>query len=224
MEFGEVCEVGEIAEKIAEIMERKINDREPPDRIWLTDTVYCGRKKIFEMSGLKRRFSGKAVSRIWLGIIVGEALKELGIAGEVPVEYRGVRGKVDVILETGEPVEVKVATNLYVTASEYSKSHVEQLSRYCLALNKETGILLYYIAGLEVESLPVRRYRFNLDQVKRVTDERIDALSRAVEAKDPFTLPATWHSNSLSNWECRDCSYLAYCRVGRWQSLSTYCI
>ena len=211
--------LNEISERIFRIISDKVNDKEPPEKIWLTDTVYCGRKKIFSMMGIMKRFSGRILNRIWLGIIIGEALKELGVAGEVSVEYRGIRGKVDIMLESGEPVEVKTTSSFYIPSSEYAKTHVEQLSRYCLALNKKTGILLYYIPNIDIATLPIYRYEFDLDEIKSVTDERIDILEKAAKIKDPFILPTTWHSKDFNNWECKDCQYISYCRMGAWERI-----
>ena len=51
-------EVPEITEKIKQILLERIEEKEPPTRLWLTDTVYCGRKKLFRMLGFgKQRFS-----------------------------------------------------------------------------------------------------------------------------------------------------------------------
>jgi hypothetical protein len=69
-----------VAEKLYSLFRREIESREPPDRIWLTDTVYCGRKKIFQIMGVGQRFTETQLNRIWLGIIVGKALEEIGIA------------------------------------------------------------------------------------------------------------------------------------------------
>lgn len=212
----ERTELPEITIKIMEILKKKIETREPPKTIWLTDTVYCPRKKIYAMNGIGQRFNETAINKIWLGIIVGEALKEIGIAGEVAVEYRGIKGKIDIMMDSGEPLEVKTAQNLYIPASEYANTHVEQLSRYCLATNSTTGILLYYIPGIKITSMPVYRYRFNLSEVKKVTDERIDMLLEAVKNNDPFILPTTWHSESMDNWECRQCIYQQVCRDKIW--------
>jgi len=208
-------EVPEITEKIKQILLERIEEKEPPTRLWLTDTVYCGRKKLFRMLGFgKQRFSETALNKIWLGLIVEAELEKLGIAGQVPVEYRGIRGKIDVLLDTDEPLEVKTSTSLYVTASDYARTHVEQLSRYCLAKGVSTGILVYYVPGIAITSLPVTRYHFDLDEVKRVTDERIDLLEEAVRQRDPFLLPATWHSRTMDNWECRDCVFYYLCKQG----------
>jgi len=205
----------EVTEKIRELMMKKLEEREPPTRIWLTDTVYCGRKKIFRMLNLGRQtFSEVALSRIWLGLIVEAELEKLGVASQVTVEYRGIRGKIDVLADTGEPIEIKTTTSLYTTASDYATAHIEQLSRYCLATSTGTGILIYYVPGIAVSSLPVRRYHFDLDRVREVTDIRIDLLEEAVKEKDPFLLPPTWHSDSFENWECRSCPFLALCRRG----------
>ena len=205
----------EIADKLRQLMLDKIEKREPPKTIWFTDTVYCGRKKIFAMLGGRQRFNNTALNKIWLGIVVGEALKSLGIAGEVPVEYKGMNGRIDVLLETGEPMEVKTASNLYITASEYTETHVQQLSRYCLALGKETGILFYYVPQVSIMSLPAYRYRFDLDKVREETDERLELLKQAAKALDPFMLPITWHSKDMDNWECRQCMYQEVCRRER---------
>ncbi|RLG89973.1 MAG: hypothetical protein DRO36_06870 [Candidatus Hecatellales archaeon] len=196
-------------------MEKRIDEEEPPKRIWLTDTVYCGRKKIWRMMGYRERFTERQLNAIWLGLIVGEALKSLGIAGEVPVEYRGIRGRIDVILETGEPMETKVVKSLYVSASEYARTHVQQLSRYCLAKESEYGVLFHYVPGLSISNLPAYRYRFDLKAVKRETDERLDLLFKAEDAMDPFILPPTWHSETMDNWECRNCPFQMLCRQGR---------
>jgi len=214
LKYRSRVEVPEIAEKIKQIFQQKIDEREPPNRVWLTDTVYCGRKKIFAMLGFKQRFTEENLSKIWLGTIIHEALKDMGIASEVPVEYMGVRGRIDVLLATGEPMEVKVAGSMYVPASQYAESHVEQLSRYCLARGVETGVLFYYIPNTAITSLPAYRYRFDLKQIEEVTRERIELLKRAAEEKNPFMLPATWHSDTMDNWECRSCVFQQYCRAG----------
>lgn len=204
----------EIAEKLKETFQKKIDEKEPPDKIWLTDTVYCGRKKIYAMMGWRQRFTEQTLSKLWLGIIVHQALKDMGIAGEVPVEYMNIKGKMDVLLETGEPLEIKVTSSTYVPASEYAETHIEQLSRYCLALKKQHGIILYYIPGINISSLPAYRCEFNLSEVANVTAERINLLEKAAEARDPFILPTTWHSNNMDNWECRKCTFQAACRAG----------
>jgi len=201
-----------VAEKLYQLFRREVEQREPPDRIWLSDTVYCGRKKIFQMMGIGNRFTETQLNRIWLGIIVGKALEEIGIAREVEVEYRGVRGRIDTLLDTGEPVEIKVVQNLYTAASSYSEAHVEQLSRYCLASGKDTGIIFYYVPGLAMTSMPSYRYKFNLEQVAKEVDRRLDLLFKARDALDPFMLPPTWHSDGFDNWECRGCSFQGACR------------
>ena len=201
----------EIAETVKKIMMREIEEREPPDRIWLTDTVYCGRKKIFRMMGYEEWVTEDALNRLWLGRIVGAALEAMGIAREIEVEYRGVKGRIDCIVDTGEPVEIKTIHTLYSTVSSYAESHVEQLSRYCLAVGKPVGIIFYYVPGVKISSLPAYRYRFNLDIVKSIVDERIDLLVKAAKAQEPFILPATWHSATMKNWECRKCMFQAIC-------------
>jgi len=203
-----------VAEKLYSLFRREVEGREPPDRIWFTDTVYCGRKKIFQIMGVGQRFTEAQLNKIWLGIIVGKALEEIGIAREVEVEYRGVRGRIDTLLETGEPVEIKVAQNLFTVASSYSEAHVEQLSRYCLAANVETGVIFYYIPGMPMTRMPSYRYRFSLDDVREEVDRRLDILFKAYRALDPFILPPTWHSDSMNNWECRGCAFQGACRSG----------
>ena len=80
--------VPEIANKIKQLMLRRIEEREPPSRIWLTDTVYCGRKKIFAMLGYGgERFTEQALNKLWLGLLIHAELEKLGIAREVKVEY-----------------------------------------------------------------------------------------------------------------------------------------
>ena len=208
----------EVAEKLYGIFRKEVETREPPKTVWLSDTVYCGRKKIFAMKGMAQHFTEQAMSKIWLGIVVGKALQELGIASEVEVQYRGIKGRIDVLLETNEPMEIKTATNLYTTASKYSESHVEQLSRYCLATGSETGVLFYYVPGVKMSDMPSYRYRFDLGRVREITDGRIDMLLRAASAEDPFILPATWHSENFNNWECRQCQFLTICRHGGGQA------
>lgn len=208
-------EVLEIKDKIRNLLIEKINEREPPDRIWFTDTVYCGRKKIFQIIGNKAiRFNEAQINKIWFGLIVGAELEKIGLIREMVVEYKGIRGKIDV-LYNGEPVEIKSATKMYVALSEYAEVQVEQLSRYCLAVNKETGILIHYIPHIKISNLPVYRYYFDLDKVKKVFDERIEKLNLALEAGDPFILPATWHSQDLNNWECKECVFLPACSGGK---------
>ncbi len=208
--------VPEVVIRLKDIFQKKVDDEEPPDKIWLTDTVYCGRKKLFSMMGMRQRFSEESLSKIWLGILVHEALQSLGIASEVRVEYAGIGGRVDVLLDSNEPLEVKVTSSTKVIHSSYAQSHVEQLSRYALAMNSETGILLYYVPGARISSLPVYRYWFDLDMVRKVTDERIDLLKQAVSERDPFRLPATWHSPDMNNWECRKCGFQRTCIGGGW--------
>ena len=211
--------VPELAEKVKRLMLKRIEEREPPTRLWLTDTVYCGRKKLFAMLGYKRgRMSDKALNRMWLGLLIHAELEKIGIAREVKVEYMGIRGKIDCLVETGEPVEIKAVDSIYVTSSKYAETHVQQLSRYCLATNRETGVLFYYVPGVKITSLPAYRYRFDLGKVEEETVERIELLKAAERLRDPFVLPATWHSSSFDNWECRSCSYINICKQG---SLST---
>ena len=210
----------EIAEAVKKMMLRRIEEREPPNRIWLSDTVYCGRKKIYAMLGYGgERMTEQALNRLWLGLMIHAELEKIGVAREVAVEYNGIRGRVDCLADTGEPIEIKTASSIWVTKSRYAETHVQQLSRYCLALGRETGILFYYVPGVKVTSLPAYRYRFNLDAVKRETDERIKLLRMAEEARDPFMLPATWHSSDLDNWECRACPYISLCRHGSLNTL-----
>jgi CRISPR/Cas system-associated exonuclease Cas4 (RecB family) len=208
---AEKSQAREITEKVRRIMLDKIYSREPPNRIWLSDTVYCGRKKIFRILGLGEAIPERAISRIWLGIVVGEALQGLGIARELPVEYRGIRGRIDVVTDTGEPIEVKTTINPYTLATNYTTAHTEQLSRYCLATGVETGILFYYLPGAEISEMPATRYRFNLTQVQDETDIRLNMLEKALAEQDPFTLPPTWHSKTFNNWECRQCNYRDLC-------------
>jgi len=203
-----------IAEKLYRIFKNEVESREPPNKIWLSDTVYCGRKKIFRMLGVGERFTEEQLNKIWLGIIVGKALEEIGIAKEVEVEYRGIRGRIDALLETGEPIEVKVIGNIYVASSNYADTHIEQLSRYCLASGKVAGIVFYYIPGMAMTNMPSYRYTFDLEAVRKETDERLDMLEKAYKALDPFILPPTWHSDSMDNWECRKCTYRGACRSG----------
>ena len=211
--------VPEIANKIKQLMLRRIEEREPPSRIWLTDTVYCGRKKLFAMLGYGgERFTEQALNKLWLGLLIHAELEKLGIAREVKVEYMGIRGRIDCLAETGEPMEIKSAGSIYITSSKYAETHVQQLSRYCLAVNRETGILFYYVPGVKITSMPAYRYRFDLKRVEEETLQRILILRKAEELKDPFIVPATWHSNSFDNWECRKCGYINLCRQG---SLST---
>ena len=211
--------VPEIAEKVKRLMLKRVEEREPPTRLWLTDTVYCGRKKLFAMLGYGgERFTEQALNRLWLGLLIHAELEKLGIAREVSVEYMGLRGRIDCLAETGEPVEIKTASSIYVTSSKYAETHVQQLSRYCLAMGKETGILFYYVPGVKITSLPAYRYRFDLSEVEEETVERIELLKKAEKLKDPFVLPATWHSDSLDNWECKRCPYVNLCKQG---SLST---
>ena len=211
--------VPELAEKVKQLMLKRIEEREPPTRLWLTDTVYCGRKKLFAMLGYKRdRMSDEALNRLWLGLLIHAELENLGIAREVKVEYMGIRGKIDCLAETGEPMEIKAVGSIYVASSKYAETHVQQLSRYCLAIGRETGVLFYYVPGVKITSLPAHRYRFDLSKVEEETVERIELLKKAEKLKDPFVLPATWHSNSFDNWECRSCSYINLCKQG---SLST---
>jgi CRISPR/Cas system-associated exonuclease Cas4 (RecB family) len=210
----------EIAEAVKKMMLRRIEDREPPNRIWLSDTVYCGRKKIYAMLGYEGdRMTEQALNRLWLGLMIHAELEKIGVAREVAVEYNGIRGRVDCLADTGEPIEIKAASSIWVTGSRYAETHVQQLSRYCLALNRETGILFYYVPGVKITSLPAYRYRFNLEAVKRETDERIRLLRMAEEARDPFILPPTWHSSSFDNWECRACPYISLCRHGSLNTL-----
>jgi CRISPR/Cas system-associated exonuclease Cas4 (RecB family) len=210
----------EIAEAVKKMMLRRVEEREPPNRIWLSDTVYCGRKKIYAMLGYGgERMTEQALNRLWLGLMIHAELEKIGVAREVAVEYNGIRGRVDCLADTGEPIEIKTASSIWVTESRYVETHVQQLSRYCLALNRETGILFYYVPGVKVTSLPAYRYRFNLEAVKRETDERIRLLRMAEEARDPFMLPATWHSNDFDNWECRACPYISLCRHGSLNTL-----
>jgi len=208
-------DVPEIHEKIKKILMEKINEREPPNSIWLTDTVFCGRKKIFSILFPKmNRFNERQINRIWLGLIVGAELEKMGIINEVVVEYKGIRGRIDCILDTGEPVEIKVAGNLYTTVSDYAEIQVQQLSRYCLAKNIEHGILFYYVPSVKISNLPAYRYYFDLDKIKDETDYRIEKLNLAFKSKDPFILPATWHSNNFNNWECKECVYRIKCEGG----------
>jgi CRISPR/Cas system-associated exonuclease Cas4 (RecB family) len=210
----------EIAEAVKKMMLRRVEEREPPNRIWLSDTVYCGRKKIYAMLGYGgERMTEQALNRLWLGLMIHAELEKIGVAREVAVEYNGIRGRVDCLADTGEPIEIKTASSIWVTGSRYAETHVQQLSRYCLALGRETGILFYYVPGVKVTSLPAYRYRFNLEAVKRETDERIRLLRMAEEARDPFMLPATWHSNDFDNWECRACPYISLCRHGSLNTL-----
>jgi CRISPR/Cas system-associated exonuclease Cas4 (RecB family) len=210
----------EIAEAVKRMMLRRIEEREPPNRIWLSDTVYCGRKKMYAMLGYGGdRMTEQALNRLWLGLMIHAELEKIGVAREVAVEYNGIRGRVDCLADTGEPIEIKTASSIWVTGSRYAETHVQQLSRYCLALNRETGILFYYVPGVKVTSLPAYRYRFNLEAVKRETDERIRLLRMADEARDPFILPATWHSSDFDNWECRACPYISLCRHGSLNTL-----
>lgn len=201
----------QVTEKLYRIMMDKFTNREPPKNIWFTDTVFCGRKKIFRILTGDEYLNTRDLNNIWLGIIVGDALKELGIASEVPVEYRSMHGRIDILLDTGEPLEIKTASNLYIPASEYAKVHVEQLSRYCLALGRESGVIFYYIPRLSLDKLPAYRYRFNLDEVRRETDYRLDIMERAFKTLDPFTIPPTWHSTSPDNWECKKCVFSRVC-------------
>ena len=211
--------VPEIADKVKRLMLGRLEEREPPTRIWLTDTVYCGRKKLFAMLGYGgERFTEQALNRLWLGLLIHAELEKLGVAREVKVEYMGLRGKIDCLVETGEPMEIKAVGSLYVASSKYAETHVQQLSRYCLAMGKETGVLFYYVPGVKITSLPAYRYRFDLKRVEEETVERILALRRAEELRDPFALPATWHSDCMDNWECRRCPYVNLCKQG---SLST---
>lgn len=203
-----------VAERLYKLFKEEIERREPPDRIWLSDTVYCGRKKIFRILGVGERFTERQMNKIWLGIVVGKALEEIGIAREVEVEYRGVRGRIDTIMETGEPVEIKVVENMYIPASRYAETHVEQLSRYCLATGMAAGRIFYYIPGIPMTDMPSYRYTFNLESIRRETDERLDMLEKAYKTLDPFTLPPTWHSETMDNWECRQCTYRGACRSG----------
>lgn len=203
---------GDITEKIKSLFEKCIEEREPPNSIWLTDTVYCGRKKIFSMIGIRPRFSEEALTKIWFGIVVGKALEDIGVIKEMKVEYKGIYGRIDTLLETGEPVEIKMVQSMYSAVSDYAQMHVEQLSRYCLALNKSSGVILYYVPNVKISSLPVYRYKFDLEIVKSVTDERIEKLKISVAEKDPFILPTTWHSDDFDNWECRNCTYLEACK------------
>lgn len=199
--------------EVRRLMVEKYMEREPPKTVWLTDTVYCGRKKIYRIiHNVDIPFNDKALNRLWLGLVFERELEALGLATQVPVEYRGIRGRIDVLLDTGEPVEVKTTSNLYVPASEYAKTHIEQLSRYCLAVGKESGVVFYFVPGVKFVDLPAYRYTFDLEKVREVTDERIDLLMKALKLKDPSVLPATWHSNSLENWECRECPFLKFCR------------
>jgi CRISPR/Cas system-associated exonuclease Cas4 (RecB family) len=210
----------EIAEAVKKMMLRRVEEREPPNRIWLSDTVYCGRKKIYAMLGYGgERMTEQALNRLWLGLMIHAELEKIGVAREVAVEYNGIRGRVDCLADTGEPIEIKTASSIWVTGSRYAETHVQQLSRYCLALGRETGILFYYVPGIKVTSLPAYRYRFNMEAVKRETDERIRLLRMAEEARDPFILPATWHSNDFDNWECRACPYISLCRHGSLNTL-----
>ncbi|MDW8086235.1 MAG: hypothetical protein RMI45_08395 [Ignisphaera sp.] len=205
-------EVPEISIKLKNLFLKEIERREPSDRIWLTDTVYCGRKKLLQMKGFEPRYTEESITRIWLGIVVGSTLESMGIAREVTVEYRGCRGRVDCVMDTGEPMEIKVTTSLYITASEYAETHVHQLSRYCLAMGKPTGILFYYVPNVKLSSLPAYRYEFDLNKVRSVTDARLDVLDKALRHGDPFMVPPTWHSPTMNNWECRKCTYQAICR------------
>jgi CRISPR/Cas system-associated exonuclease Cas4 (RecB family) len=210
----------EIAEAVKKMMLRRVEEREPPNRIWLSDTVYCGRKKIYAMLGYGgERMTEQALNRLWLGLMIHAELEKIGVAREVAVEYNGIRGRVDCLADTGEPIEIKTASSIWVTESRYAETHVQQLSRYCLALGRETGILFYYVPGVKITSLPAYRYRFNLEAVKREADERIRLLRMAWEARDPFILPATWHSSDLDNWECRACPYISLCRHGSLNTL-----
>jgi len=204
----------DIAEKIRQIMLEKIYSREPPNKIWLTDTVYCGRKKIFRILGLGEAIPERAIARIWLGIVVGEYLRGLGMASEVKVEYRGITGRIDVLTDTNEPVEIKTV-NKYVLASNLHTSHIEQLSRYALAVGKTTGVLFHYIVGEDLTNMPSVRYKFRMDKVMQETDERIEILEKALQAEDPFILPPTWHSQTFNNWECRQCNFRPLCMAGQ---------
>ena len=211
--------VPELAEKVKRLMLEKVEERDPPTRIWLTDTVYCGRKKLFAMLGYRReRMTEQALNRLWLGLLIHAELEKLGIAREVRVEYMGIHGKIDCLAETGEPIEIKSARSIYITSSRYAESHIQQLSRYCLATGKETGILFYYVPGVKITSLPAYRYRFDLSKVEEETLQRIMILRKAEELRDPFVIPPTWHSDSFDNWECRKCGYINLCKQG---SLST---
>jgi len=201
-----------IAEKVYYILRKEVESREPPNRIWLTDTVYCGRKKIFRMMGVGERFTEVQLNKIWLGLIVGKALEDIGIAKEVEVEYRGIRGKIDTLNDTGEPVEIKVVQNLFCTTGKYTEAHVEQLSRYCLAVNCNSGILFYYIPGMAITEMPSIKYTFDLEKVRAVTDERIDKLLMAQKIMEPYILPPTWHSDNFNNWECKNCTFLGACK------------
>jgi len=207
--------VPELTQRVKEFMLRRVEEREPPHSIWFTDTVYCGRKKIFRLLGLgKQHYTEQALNRLWLGLLIHAELEKLGIEREVKVEYKGIRGKIDCLTETGEPVEIKAVSNIYVASSRYAELHVQQLSRYALALGRETGVLFYYVPGVKLTSMPAHRYRFRLDEVRRETDERIELLKKAWKARDPFILPPTWHSNSLDNWECKSCPYRSLCEQG----------
>jgi CRISPR/Cas system-associated exonuclease Cas4 (RecB family) len=206
-------EYPEIAAKLKEIMVKRLTDREPPTTIWFTDTVYCGRKKIFRMlMGGQEPMTERSLNKVWLGLVFERELEALGLATQVPVKYRGMNGRIDVLLETGEPMEVKTTLNLYVPASNYAETHIEQLSRYCLAVGKETGVIFYYIPGIAIGNLPAYRYRFDLEAVKKVTDERLDLLEQAVKLQNPFILPTTWHSQTMDNWECKECLFQQICR------------
>ena len=210
----------ELALTVKKLMLARLEERDPPTRLWLSDTVYCGRKKIYAMLGYGgEKITEQALNRIWLGLMIHAELEKIGVAREVSVEYGGLRGRVDCLADTGEPIEIKAVSSAWVAGSKYAETHVQQLSRYCLALGRETGILFYYVPGIKITSMPAYRYRFNLDAVKRETDERIRLLRMAAEAGDPFMLPATWHSSSLDNWECRGCPYISLCRHGSLNTL-----
>lgn len=210
-------EAPEITRRIKRILMERIEDKEPPNRIWLSDAVYCGRKKIFRIvRGDTEHFDERTLNRLWLGTIVEANLEALGVASNIKVEYRTrsgniVYGKIDVISDTREPIEVKATSSIRTAKSLYAERHIEQLATYCVAVKSDTGILVYYVPDVKITSLPVYRYRFDIEQYKSIIDERIDILYRALDYMEPMIAPPTWHSKTLDNWECKQCRYLQIC-------------
>ena len=200
-----------INEYISNLVKSSINkavlnmQEDRSSEIHVTDLTTCIRRSYFEkVYGRKINYPNSLF--ILRGILVHEAIleqlaKELKANYEIEIEYKGIKGRIDLLTEK-EVIEIKTINK--VPIFPYS-GHLEQLNFYCFASDRDVGILVYVgIADGKVISFEHYANREMLDK----TLEKFVKLKESLEQLVPPSSNLDLVSRKIF---CPNCPYRDKC-------------
>jgi len=161
---------------------KEMDKEEHEEGIFITDVTGCLRASYY------RKVLGERLpEKIRFQTLIGKATHEfliprlafrLGGDIEVRTEYRGIRGRADIVTKD-YVIELKTVSNIPTTVY---RSHAEQLNFYLFALKKEYGYVVYLNRKTGV--VRVREVKKD-EKLLEITLVKAKELKEAIENKIP---------------------------------------